>query len=104
MSAQYNSEYSKPTINSSACQYTNLGSYNGCNSSMPPLKPGVTSGVYLTPNYGAIGYDALTHGITGNCANYFNIQDAYGSSAGNCSTTYTSRLCGGGGCGYSARR
>lgn len=96
MSAQYKSEYSKPTVHSAPCQYANLGCYTGSNHTMPTLKPGTTSGVYLTPNYGAIGYNALTHGVPSGCKQYFNIQDAYGHGAGNCKTTYTSRLCGGG--------
>ena len=85
--AQYKSEYSKPSVG----MYSQLGCYLGSNPTMPPLKPGTTSGAYLTPDYPAIGYDALTHGVNSSDS-YFNIQNAYGPS--NCSTTYTSRLCG----------
>jgi len=92
------SEYSKPMTNDPACSYNTLCSYQGANSTMPPLKPGTTSGVYLTPNYSAIGYNALTHGTKSSCQQYVNINNAYGSGAGACSTSYTTRLCGGG-CG-----
>lgn len=97
MSAQYRSEYSKPTVASNACAYNSLGSYLGSNSTMPPVKSGAVSGVYVTPNYSAIGYNALTHGTPPGCQQYFSITDAYGKGAGSCNTSYTRRLCGSGG-------
>lgn len=93
MSAQYSSEYSNTPVNKASCAYNTLGKYRGANSTMPPIKAGVTSGVYLTPNYSAIGYDALTHGNRSGCDQYFSITNAYGKQAGNCHTTYTRRLC-----------
>ena len=55
-----------------------------------------TAGQYIVPGYGAIGYDALTHGNAGGgCNNYFNIEQAYGAGAGSCSTSYSARACGG---------
>jgi len=98
MSAQYKSEYTQPTVGGPGCGYTSLGCYLGSNPTMPALKPGTTSGVYVTPDYAAIGYNALTHGQAGSCGGYFNIQGAYGAGAGNCSTSYTTRLCNAG-CG-----
>jgi hypothetical protein len=95
MSAQYRSEYSKPSVNGNACTYNSLGCYLGQNSTMPAVKAGQTSGVYLTPNYSAIGYNALTHGESPGCQSYFSITDAYGKGAGSCNTSYTRRLCGG---------
>jgi hypothetical protein len=90
--AQYKSEYSNTSVNSSPCAYTQLGSYLGSNS--PHHAP--VSGTYLTPQWGAIGYDALTHGgAAGSCNSYFNINHAYGNGSGNCHTKYTRRLCGG---------
>jgi len=90
--AQYKSEYSNTSVNSSPCAYTQLGSYLGSNS--PHHAP--VSGTYLVPQWGAIGYDALTHGGTaGSCNSYFNINHAYGNGSGNCHTKYTRRLCGG---------
>jgi hypothetical protein len=90
--AQYKSEYSNTSVNSSPCAYTQLGSYLGSN--YPHHGP--VSGTYLTPHWGAIGYDALTHGGTaGSCNSYFNINHAYGNGSGNCHTKYTRRLCGG---------
>lgn len=93
--AQYNSEYSKPMVKGSACNYNQLGNYLGANNMMAPAVAGQISGVYLTPNYAPIGYDALTHGSSGNCSSHFSITDAYGSGAGLCNTSYATRLCGG---------
>lgn len=95
MSAQYKSEYSKPTVASSKCAYASLGCYYGPNSTMPALRPGTTSGAMVVPTYGAIGYNALTHGVAPGCGTYFNITDAYGADASSCSTSYATRLCGG---------
>ena len=90
--AQYKSEYSNTSVNSSPCAYTQLGSYLGSNSH----HHGPVHGTYLTPEWGAIGYDALTHGgAAGSCNSYFNINHAYGNGSGNCHTKYTRRLCGG---------
>ena len=79
-----------------SCSYNTLRTYNGCSSTMPKLNPGQASGVYLTPNYSSIGYDALTHGGSGGCGSYFDIKAAYGKGAGSCKTSYTQRLCKGG--------
>jgi hypothetical protein len=94
------SEYSQPTVGGSGCAYKNLGCYNGANGAMAALRPGVTSGVFVTPNYSSIGYNALTHGTAPECCSrpHFNIVDAYGTGSGSCCTSYTTRLCGGG-CG-----
>lgn len=91
-----NSEYTNAG-RASACSYNKLGNYLGPNSMVAPPRAGQTSGTYLTPNYAPIGYDALTHGRSGSCMSYFNINDAYGSGAGSCNPSYTTRLCGGGG-------
>ena len=88
-------EYTKPTVGGPACEYTRLNCYLSSNSTMAPMRRGTTSGVYLTPNYRAIGYDALTHGQAGGCGGHFSITSAYGPGAGSCKTTYTKRLCGG---------
>ena len=47
------------SVTGSACSYNNLGNYQGANNTMPPVRAGVSSGVYLTPNYSAIGYNAF---------------------------------------------
>jgi len=91
--AQYKSEYTNSAVGCAGCAYKT--SCSSGSTTMTQLRPGTTSGVFITPNYGGIGYDALTHGVTGGCQQYFNIQDAYGSGAGNCKTSYTSRACGG---------
>lgn len=95
MPSLYGNEYNNNVVSSSACNYNSLGCYLGANSTMPPVKAGQTSGVYLTPNYSAIGYNALTHGTPPGCQQYFSITDAYGKGAGSCNTSYTRRLCGG---------
>lgn len=95
--AQYNSEYSGPAVAGSGCSYAKLGCYYGGNGTMAPARP--TAGIYVTPNYASIGYDALTHGASGSCNRYFSITDAYGKNAGNCNTTFTQRMCGAGQCG-----
>lgn len=94
------SEYSGATVGSAGCNYTNLDCYLGSNSMMAPSawNAKTAPGVYVTPNYSAIGYDALTHGSSGSCNSYFNIESAYGAGAAGCNTTYTNRLCNGG-CG-----
>jgi hypothetical protein len=97
--AQYGSEYSGGMVKGAGCDYNNLGNYLGSNNMMAPAVSGQTKGVYIVPTYGAIGYDALTHGSNGNCGSHFTISDAYGAGAGLCNTSYTTRLCGGGGGG-----
>jgi hypothetical protein len=92
MSAQYKSEYSKPSVHGPPGSYTNLGCYLGSNNTMAPSTYGSTQGVYLTPNYGAIGYNALSHG-TPSGQSYFSITNAYGKGASSCNTSYTRRLC-----------
>lgn len=89
--AQYKSEYSNASVNSSPCAYTTLGSYYPQH-----LNAGPTYGSMVVPEWGAIGYDALTHGCNaGSCNSYFNVNHAYGRGSGNCHTKYTRRLCGG---------
>lgn len=99
MSGRYKNEYTAPTVMSNGGCYTNLSCYNGLNATMPPLRAGTTSGLFVTPDYTAIGYDTLTHGESGGgCQQYFNINDAYGSGSNSCATSYTTRLCSSG-CG-----
>ena len=93
MSAQYRSEYTAPMVGSSSCSYNTLGHYYGGNSTMAGLNPRTTKHVMVTPDYAAIGYDALTHGKKKGCGSHFNIKNAY---PGGCPTTYTNRLCGSG--------
>lgn len=72
--------------------YSTLGCYNPHGKAH--FMPGQTSGVFITPEYGAIGYDALTHGNRG-CGGYFKIDDAYHTNSGKCDTIYSRRYCGG---------
>ena len=43
---------------------------------------------YKVPNYSPINPESLTHGVPYQCGGYFNILDAYGSSAGSCTTNF----------------
>lgn len=98
--AQYKSEYSRPSVAcDSGCGYNSLGCYYGERSVMPALRAGTTKNVFVVPQYSAIGYDALTHGQSGSCQQYFNIMSAYGKDAGSCQTRYSTRLCSPGQCG-----
>lgn len=94
MSSQYN-EYSKPAVAGSSCSYGSLGYYYGPRSTARDIRHGTVSGVMVVPTYDAIGYDALTHGVTQSCGGYFNIIDAYGPEAANCNPSYSIRRCGG---------
>jgi hypothetical protein len=87
-----NSEYNNNIVGYSGCSYSSLCAL-GSNSTMAPLPIGSVQGMYPTPNYRAITYDALTGGKVGSCTRYFNIQDAYGAGSDNCGTQYTNRSC-----------
>ena len=80
---------------SPACTYSNLQNYNGYGASTsPPVPASTVRGSYIVPAYGTIGYDTLTHGSSmPSCSGYFNIQNAYGSDAGDCNTQYTQSSC-----------
>jgi hypothetical protein len=105
------------TVNGPACHYAKLVRYNKCSlveesvAPQPVTKSGATGAssesfkyresftgatgsvadytpTYKVPNYPPINTDALTHGVSYNCGGYFNIMDAYGSTAGNCVTNF----------------
>lgn len=89
------SDYNNYSSGAAACNYAPLGQYNdGYNMGVPP-QGRATKGVYITPVWGGIGYDALINKVP-NCSGYFDINSAYGANAGNCQTTYRTSLCGGG--------
>lgn len=89
------------SANFNACSYTPVSSQNANQvGTLKNLRSNMTAvptaGQYVVPGYSAIGYDALTHGNAGGgCNNYFNIEQAYGAGAGSCSTSYSTRACGG---------
>jgi hypothetical protein len=92
------SEYSgQSSTNQSACSFATLGTYNQMhgNGLMNPVAPNPsalqTAGVYIVPNYEAIGYDAF--GSRGSCNGFLNVTDAYGKNANKCSTQYFKRVC-----------
>ena len=95
MSAQYKSEYNNSMVGKKFGGYSSLGSYYGPNSTMASIRPTTTQGAMVVPMYGNIGYDALTHGSNPSYGGHFNISNAYGAGAGSCSTSYSTRLCGG---------
>ena len=90
------SEYTKPTVGATSCNYVTLKTYND----RPGLAPDTSSGfvpgsmVPVFPNFGTAGYDTLSHGQkNGSCSGYFGISAAYGSGANNCNTKYSHMLC-----------
>ena len=89
-------DYSSNTSSAPACAYASLQNYNkNTRGGMghPTVPATNVSGTYIVPNYGTIGYSALTHGDVPSCAGYFNIQGAYGKNAKNCSTQFKTRSC-----------
>ena len=90
--AQYKSEYTNSAVGNCCSAYkTNCSSGSPIKTYLRGHQP---TGVFLTPDYAGIGYDALTHGVAGGCQKHFNFRDAYGYGARNCKTSYTSRTCG----------
>ena len=89
------SEYTKPMVGASACNYQTLCSYNTGGQMAPmPANAKVVSGKYIVPAYNAIGYNALNHNMAGSCSGYFNIRGAY-PGGGKCNQAYVTSLCGG---------
>ena len=88
---------SNVSVNGPSCSYNNLSNYNGYSKrgiNHPQVAPTTTRGYYITPDYAAIGYNALMHGSNmPSCAGYFTIDSAYGKNANNCSTQYQKRTC-----------
>ena len=90
------SDNSNTSVNGPACAYNTLGRYNGSSKGgvgHPQVAPTTVSGSYIVPDYGSIGYNALT-GSGQSCSGYPSIQGAYGKGANNCNTKYMARLCG----------
>ena len=88
-------DYVNLAAGGSSCAYAPLGNYNGEYSMGVPAQGSVSSGSYIVPSWGAIGYDSLTSTVP-SCSGYYNITNAYGADAGSCQTTYRTSLCGGG--------
>jgi hypothetical protein len=84
------------------CNYARLGAYSaGYRGIRPPVPMTTVSGYYVVPSYAAPGYDTLTHGRARGCGEcgmaasgpYFQIGQAYGYGAENCSTHYMGSIC-----------
>lgn len=95
------SEYNNSAVGSSSCAYSTLSTYNSSHAGLmgapPYAAPVNTTGAYLVPAYAVAGYNALQHGDTQpSCSGFFNITNAYGKGANNCSTNYVQSLCNGG--------
>lgn len=87
---------SNVSVNAPSCSYASLSNYNGYSRrgiGRPQVIPTTVVGSNIVPNYGTIGYNALTHGSSPSCAGYFDIQSAYGKTANKCNTQYVNRLC-----------
>jgi hypothetical protein len=87
------------SVSGTSNSYASLNNYNSGgrkkNSGMvgmPTVQATNVIGSYIVPDFGMIGYNALTHGTgpTGN--GYFDITDAYGKGAANCNTQYMQRM------------
>ena len=87
------SDYVNYAAGGASCSYSSLGQYTGDYSMGVPFQGKVVSGSFVVPSWGSIGIDDLTN-KTPNCSGYFNVTTAYGAGAGNCQTTYTTKLCG----------
>lgn len=83
------------------CAYNTLDNYNSAQSSSqmrdsgihPPVPAGTPSmKVQVVPQYGMIGYEALTHDGRCDCGGHFTITNAYPAYGNNC-TKFTQRLC-----------
>ncbi len=72
--------------------YTTLGRYNATFPSqiMAPVAATqvLANRTLVIPSFGSLGYQSLTHGVGGNCTNYFNRTDAYPGidAQGNCTS------------------
>lgn len=88
------SEYNNSSVNGPSCSYANLNNYNAGSQGMrPPVEATTVSGKYVVPDYAPPGYNTLTNNGAPTCSGYFNIQSAYGQSAGSCDTKFTARMC-----------
>ena len=83
-----------------SCTYATLGTYNSpsCGTLASARSAEATSDYYVVPEYSAPGYEALTHGVTGNekcqgANGFFNINQAYGAGAGQCNQQYYKSPC-----------
>lgn len=88
------------SVSGASCSYASLNNYNSGgrkkntgNVGMPSVPATNVVGSYIVPEYGMIGYNALTHGNGPSCAGYFDITDAYGKGAANCNTQFMQRMC-----------
>ena len=88
------SEYYKSAVGSSGCAYATLGSYNvGGGGAMAPVPATASATAQVVPQWGAPGYNTLTHNVPNrSCNGHFNIQNAYGSGDGNC-VSFVTRSC-----------
>ena len=87
------------TVHGASCSYANLSTYNSSSDgtlSSPAFRASANRDSYVIPQYGAVGYNTLTHENSDpSCAGYFNIQSAYGANADDCNTQYGNTDCAG---------
>lgn len=92
----YTGDYTAPAVQAPSCSYNTLNNYNG-NGGIQGLRPSVPAtnviGKYIVPNYSAPGYNTLQHDTGYSCGGYFNITNAYGANAADCSTQYSYKSC-----------
>lgn len=79
------------TVNGPSCSYTTLSQYNnGARGMQVPVRNATENGVYIVPQFSAIGYNSLTY--TPSCRGYPSIDTAYQSNGGNCNQQYIKKL------------
>jgi hypothetical protein len=93
--ATHKSEYSNSIVGNYGCTYKSLCGL-GCNT-QASVSLNAPNSQLIIPNYSAVGYNTLSAKVP-SCTSYSNIENAYGSGAGGCNTSYATRLCSGASC------
>ena len=86
-------EYNNNAVSAPACAYATLGQYNGCNGGNSPYVNNSGQCNYVVPDWGEIGYDALTGPGCPSCSGFFTMEQAYGRNSNNCNQRYLSKSC-----------
>ena len=92
MSREYSSSNSANSRGSN--DYNSLSTYTAGYSMNVPAVGNPSSGSYIVPTWGSIGYNSLTMGGM-STSGYGNISSAYGAGAAKCQQAYTTSLCSG---------
>ncbi len=88
-----NMETTSGSVNGPSCSYASLQNYNNASTMDVPVPRGTVTGMYVVPNYGAPGYNTLSHDSAPSCSGYFGIGNAYRNNGGGCNQQYVKKLC-----------